>query len=234
MDLMAIANSWQLWIACGLLVGLVLIQSVLYIRLCYKEADAIGFPKKKLSSAVRTGAITAIGPALAGVVVMVSMMTAVGGPITWQRLSIIGAAQTELAVANMATNAMGVPFGPDMGMAALTLAFLLMAINGCGWLLMVFLTCSSMEKVRYKLAGGDEKWLPLLSSGATIGMFANLTAQRILGGTGALAAVVVGYVAQYVLDNFVAPKASWVKSYSLSISLILGMIVGAVVQPTSI
>ena len=234
MDLLAIANCWQLWVACGLLVALVLVQAVLYIKLCYKEADAIGFPKKKLAGAVKTGMITAIGPAVAGVVVMVSMMTAVGGPITWQRLSIIGAAQTELAVANMATTAMGVEFGPNMGMAALTLAFLLMAINGCGWLLMVTLTCGSMEKVRVKLAGGDEKWLPLLSSGATIGMFANLTAQRMIAGTGALAAVIVGYVVQYVLDNFVAPKAQWIKGYAVSIALVIGMIVGAVVQPVSL
>jgi hypothetical protein len=231
-ELLAISNSWPLWIICGILVVVVVIQSMLFVRLCRKEADYIGFPQKKLNTAIINGMVTAIGPALAGVVVMISMMALIGGPITWQRLSIIGAAQTELAVANIGANAMDLELGgPGYNMAALTMCFLLMGINGCGWLLMTTLFTGSMEKVRQKVAGGDAKWLGLLSAGATIGLFSNFASQRLIMVGGQMTAVAAGFIAQLLLDRLVASKYPWIKSYSLGIALIIGMVVAYQVSP---
>jgi hypothetical protein len=231
-ELLTIANSTPLWFICGTMVVLVLFQSMMFVRLCRKEANHIGYPQKKLNTAIVNGMITAIGPALAGVVVMISMMALMGGPITWQRLSIIGAAQTELSVATIGASVMGLDLGgPGYGIAALTLGFFLMAFNGCGWLLMTAVCTGSMETVRQKLSGGDVKWVVLLSAGASIGLFANFAAQRLLVGSGQSTAVVVGFATQFILDRFVAPRAPWLKSYALAISLIVGMIAAYFVLP---
>ena len=82
--ILEISNSWPLWALCGILVTWVVVQAGLYVRLCRKEADHIGYPQKKLNTAIVNGMVTAIGPGLAGVVVMISMMAVIGGPITWQ------------------------------------------------------------------------------------------------------------------------------------------------------
>lgn len=234
-ELLEISNSWQLWFICGTMVVLVLIQSMLFVRLCRKEADHIGYPQKKLSAAIINGMVTAVGPTLAGVVVMISMMALIGSPITWQRLSIIGAAQTELSVVNIGAEVMNAKLGTESyGMAALTLGFFLMAFNGCGWLLMTAVCTGSMEKVRKKLSGGDARWLVIMSAGATIGLFANFCGQRLLVNAGQATAVSVGFITQYVLDHFVAPKVAWVKSYSLAIALIIGMIAAYAIMPVGI
>lgn len=47
-------------------------------------------PKK----AFKIGLISAIGPAMGVFIVMVGLMTVIGGPMAWMRLSIIGAAAT--------------------------------------------------------------------------------------------------------------------------------------------
>lgn len=234
-ELLQISNSMPLWIICGVMIILVLVQSWLFVRLCRKEADHIGYPQSKLTTAIFNGMITAVGPALAGVVVMISMMALIGSPITWQRLSIIGAAQTELLVANIAADVLGLKLGGEgYGMAALTLGFFLMAFNGCGWLLMVTLTTGSMENVRQKLSGGDAQWLVLMSAGAIIGLFANFSGQRLLVTAGQATAVSVGFASQYILDEFIAPKLPWLRSYNLAIALVLAMIAAYVVMPVGL
>lgn len=232
LDIINISNSWPLWALCGILVVWVAIQASLFVRLCRKEADVIGFPQKKLNTAIMNGMVTAVGPGLAGVVVMISMMAVIGGPITWQRLSIIGAAQTELTAANIAAQAMGTELGAiGFTLETLAVCFFVMAANGCGWLLMTTVCTPHMEKVRAKLSGGDTTWLGLLSAGATIGLFANFAAQRIIAGNGPMAAVLVGFISQFAIDKFIAPKAPWIKGYAIAFALFFGMVAAQIVAP---
>lgn len=46
-----------------------------------------------------------------------------------------------------------------------------MALNGCGWLLVVVLLTPRMESLRQKVGGGDEVWLGLITCSASIGLF---------------------------------------------------------------
>lgn len=231
-EILAISNSWPLWVLCGILVVWVGLQAYLFVRLCRREADHIGYPQRNLNRAVVNGMITAIGPCLAGVVVMISMMAVIGGPITWQRLSIIGAAQTELTAATIAAQAMGTELGGEgFAITTLALCFLVMAVNGCGWLLMTAVCTPSMEKVRIKLSGGDLTWLGLLSAGATIGLFSNFAGQRLIAGNGQMTAVIVGFSVQLLIDKFVAPKAPWIKGYAIAIALLAALTVAYVVKP---
>ena len=235
-EILKISNSWPLWALCGILVVWVAIQSVLYVKLCRKEADHLNYPQKKLNTAIVNGMVAAVGPGLAGVVVMISMMAVIGGPITWQRLSIIGAAQTELTAAKIASQAMGVDTlgGPGFTLETLALCFFVMAFNGCGWLLMTAVCTSRMETVRMKLSGGDTLWLGLLSAGATIGLFANFAAQSLIRGKGPMTAVLVGFGVQFFIDKVVAPMAPWIKGYSIAISLFCAMFVGQLVAPIAV
>jgi hypothetical protein len=231
-SILEISNQWQLWVVCSILIAVIIVQAALFVRLCRKEAAFIGYPKKKLNAAVVSGMITSIGPALANIVVMISMIAVLGGPITWQKLADIGSAQTELTTVNAATSVMGVELGSaDFNLAALTFCFFLMAFNGCAWLVVTALFTPTMDKVRLKLSGGDSTWLILLSAGTTIGLFSNFTAQRLLTGRGPFAAVVVGFTSQYIIDNVIAVRYPKIKSYALAISLILGILVGYLVQP---
>lgn len=234
--ILAIANSWPLWVVCAPVVILVIIQAGWFVSLCKKEATYIGYDPKNINQAVKSGMVTAIGPAIAGFVVMVSMMSSVGGPITWQRLSIIGAAQTELTAANLAAQGMGLTLGGEgYNLQALTLGFLAMAINGCGWLLMTAVCTGSMESVRQKIAGGDPRWLSVLSSAVTCGLFSNMVSQQLVNRShGVKAAAITGFAIQFLLQKYVAPKYPAVKGYALGIALIFGMIVGAIVKPMHI
>jgi hypothetical protein len=231
-EILKIANSWQLWVVCGILVAVVLTQVTLFLRLCRKEAVHIGYPQKNLKRAIGNGMVASIGPAVAGIVIMISMMSLVGGPITWQRLSVIGSAQSELMVADIAASVMGVGLGTESyTISALTLCFFLMAVTGCGWLIVTTVCTGSMDKVQRKLSGGDAAWLGLLSAGASIGLISYMGSQRLLAGFGPMVAVLTGFGVQFLIDKLLAPKFKWLKGYSMAIALVSGIVIASIVKP---
>lgn len=106
--------------------------------------------------------ISAIGPAIASVLVVLSMLAVIGSPVSWIRLSMIGSAATELSAASIGAEACGVTLGgAGYGLSEMSTAWFTMAINGCGWLLVVFFSpiawkgsCQN-RRWRFRLAFAD-------------------------------------------------------------------------------
>lgn len=233
------ANDKVVWIIAIAIVVIVLIQSLLYIRLAFSTAGRIGFPREKCRKGLRAGMISAIGPSIAVFIVMVGMMSVVGSPITWLRLSIIGAAPTELTAATVGAEALGVKFGSaDYDLMALATSWWTMAINGTGWLLVTALFTHKLEDVREKIGGGDSRWLAVVSGAAMLGCFGFLNSNSIMagikglkaeavGGGGPLYAAVGGLVGM-VLMLSLAKKLPWLREYTLGIAMLIGMAVAVV------
>jgi len=228
-----VMNSWPFWVVGGLLVVWVLIQAVLYVRLAYKEADRIGFEKKKLKTAMGNGAFAAIGPSMASIAVLIALMAVLGGPVAWHRDAVIGAPQTDLAAATIGAETImgeGAGLGGDnFTLEAAAMAMLIMALNGAGWLIIIIIFTPHLEKLRIKMSGGDAVWLGLLSTGATLGVFGNFTAIRLVMGGDHMTGAVVAFAIQFVLDKWGAKKFEWLKAYALGFSLAGGLFAAAFV-----
>ena len=77
---LALANTPVLWI-CALGVFLVVaVQSVIYKKAARKAAPAAGMTPQELRTSFRTGAIAAIGPSLAVVLVAIALLALFGTP----------------------------------------------------------------------------------------------------------------------------------------------------------
>ena len=111
MDYLTIANSPVFWGLCGITVLISLAQALLFMRQAKKAAVEVNLEKGLANKAFKIGLISAIGPACGVFIVMVGLMASIGGPMAWLRLSIIGAAATELSAASMGAQAAGVEFG---------------------------------------------------------------------------------------------------------------------------
>jgi hypothetical protein len=237
-EVLQAANAVGLWIISLLIVFIVLIQSVLYAKLSFKVAGEINYPAAKCRDALKAGMITAIGPSIAVFIIMVGMMAVVGTPITWLRLSIIGAAPTELTAATVGAQAAGVEFGsPEYDMHALSVSFWTMAANGTGWLVLVALFTHKLEDIRQKMGGGNAKWLGYLSLAAALGCFGYLNINTVVGAlrsmqtnpaaVGGIYAAVIGMVAMGIVAKL-ADTRPWLKEYSLGIAMLAGMLLAAV------
>lgn len=232
-ELYAIANSAPLWILGAILIIFVLIQNTLYLRLAKKEADVIQYPAEKLKQSMKVGAITAIGPALANIVAMVSMMAALGSPVGWMRLSVIGTATTELGVATIVSLSSGLTgfTDPNMTVSIFALILLMMAVVCSGWLLVVIIATPAMGSIRAKIIEKDKTWASVLSTATMVGLFSNLAALQLKTPNAAMySSVAAAFIVMFLIQTVAAKKNPKIKMYALAISLIAGLLVGGVIS----
>jgi Domain of unknown function (DUF5058) len=226
-ELLKIINSVGLWVLALIMVSIVFIQAGLYMRQALKAAAAIKMPREICKKGLRAGMITAIGPSIAIVIIMIGMMAVVGAPMTWMRLSIIGAAPTELTAATLGAKAIGVEFGSSKyDLYAFAASNWGMALNDFGWLLIVGIFATRLEWMRKKIGGGNPHWLALLTSAAAIGAFAYLMSGHLLAGGAKAIGVVAGGLSMALFLQL-AKKFPTLREYTLGLAMVVGMFIAA-------
>ena len=224
MDYLAIANAPVFWVLCGITVVISLAQALLFMRQAKRAAVEGNLEQGLANRAFKIGLISAIGPACGVFIVMVGLMASIGGPMAWLRLSIIGAAATELSAATMGAQAAGVEFGgKGYTLTVMAVSWFAMALNGAGWLLVSGTVTPALEKLRGKLSGGDAKWLAVLSGACSLGIFGYLNANEIKKGLGSTIACLAGALSMVAIMKLIVPKHPKLAEYSLGIAMVIGM-----------
>ena len=59
-----LANSPLMWVGAAIAVGIVVFQSVLFFRKSLKAAKEIGIEQEKINMAIKSSAISSIGPSI--------------------------------------------------------------------------------------------------------------------------------------------------------------------------
>lgn len=227
-EILKIANSPILWVICGITVAIAVIQALLYMRLARKVSKDIGISQERCKQAVKTGMIASIGPSVSVFVVMVGLMSVIGGPMSWLRLSIIGSAATELTAAKLGAEAMGIEFGgAGYTEIALLVSWFTMTLNGCGWLLFVGFFGDKMDLIRKKISGTNPAFLAVFMSAAMVGLYGNLTVGQItIGKSEAVSTLVAGFTMYGLI--LLAKKIPFIREYNLGIAMLVGMIAAMV------
>lgn len=228
-EIMRIANQPIIWAVCSVAVIIAVIQSVIFVRISLQTAKKIALPQEICNKAFKTGLTTAIGPSCAIFVVVVGLMSVIGGPMAWQRLAIIGGAPLEIMNAELGAKVSGVPFGPGYTLDAMVISWLTLGFGTQGWMWFVILFGHRLAKVRDKIAGSDPKWLAALSLAAMIAVFGNLATSRMIAGGGVMGAAIGGAIIMVIINKVIIPKAPVFREYALGIAMIGGMCCGALV-----
>lgn len=228
-DYLEIANDPMLWIMAIPAVLMVGIQAYLFSKRAIQASKTTSLTKEQCKKAFKVGAVSAIGPSLSVFVVMLGMMAVIGGPITWLRLSFIGAAPTELTASTIGAKAMGVEFGsPEYDVTAFASSVWTMTLNGCGWLLFCGLFTHKLDKLQDKVAGGDTALMGQICGAAILGTASYLVMSNSKEGIDRFVAALVSAIVMIILDK-VSEKAPKLKEYNLGISMIIGMFVAVLV-----
>ncbi|WP_371377297.1 DUF5058 family protein [Sporomusa aerivorans] len=232
MDLKTIINSPGMWLASSIIVIVILIQSLVYLREAFKTAEKLNMPREKCYAGMRSAMITAIGPALAPVIVLLALIAVVGAPTAWMRLNDIGAARTELAMVTLAAKVIGVdPQSAAFNLKAYTYSLWGMALNNMGWMLVALLFTPKMGGMVTKLNQRyDPKWIKYLMSGASVGLFAFLLSGQLIN------AKVGNWYAAFISAAFmliisrIFKKQQRLQEVALGISMIAGMMLATVIS----
>ena len=180
MDYMSIANSPLMWLACGLCVALVIFQAALFVRKSLIAGKKLGITNEQIKSAVKSSATGSIGPSLVILAGMISLLVAMGGPVSWFRLSYIGAVMYEMTSADVGAQAVGVAFEQSsMTAEAYANGVWAMTLGSIGWILVAGLFTHKIDFLRTKLAGGNSKALPIITAAATLGCYCSLTFDKM-------------------------------------------------------
>lgn len=227
-EVFQVANSRKLWLAALPVVIIVAIQAIIFTRNAAKAAKLVNLSDKDIKKAFKVGALSSIGPALGVFLVMLGLMSVIGGPLAWMRLSVIGAAPTELTAAQMAAESMGSEIGAsNYGLIHFAGAAWIMALNGAGWLVFSGLFADKLDLINDKLSGGNVKLTAAIGTAATCGAMAYLLGTHLVKLDGnAAAAVVAGFTMIFL--NKLAQSRPKLKEYNLGLAMVAGMI-GAVV-----
>ena len=233
-------NHPVLYILTGLIVAVVLAQSVYFLLKALKRSKAIGMDQKKIRKTIQTAAVFTIAPAVSIVISVIALSKTLGIPLPWLRLSVVGSLSYEAIAAGNALSAMGLELGKVDALTAqqyvnITLVMTISILVGI-WL--VPLIGKRLLGGMSKLEAKDAKWSEIFQNAMFIGMIAAFLGfvfcdvgmlwnpvEGIRATTGLIPVAVMGVSALVmVILGLAMRKWKWLGDYALPISLVLGMI----------
>lgn len=231
MTALEIANSAPMWVACSIAVALIIVQAVIFARHAYKAGKKIGITDDQMHRAIRSSAITSIGPSIVILSGMLSLLITVGGPMAWMRLSLIGSVMFESIAAGIGTASVGVTLGADeLTPLALTMAVWTMILGSIGWIIFATFSASRMDKVEKKVSGGNPAKLMAISTGAIVGAFSAMSAQNLVKlNKSSIACVSGGVIMAILLLISEKKQIKWMREWNLTFAILGGMIFTALI-----
>lgn len=161
-------NSPVIFALVAVVIGVVVAQSVFFLRKAYKRGLELGIEKSVLNDTIKRSAIFTIAPAVAIFMGVVSLVDMLGVALPWLRLSIIGAVTYELPAAEQALAALGVDRVTD-ATQYITVAFV-MTFGIAASLIVAPITCKKITSGMMKIKDKDKKWMDLLMTSMFVGM----------------------------------------------------------------
>jgi len=235
MDWKVIANAPWIWI-CGFIQAAIGFFQAAYM---YRVATRVlekhgGYTRSDIWTMVRGALITALGPVLAEIFVMMALVISISPGYCWQREGVgVGSVFTELVQASNAAIGAGEEFGtPSFSMRGFATAVFVANVSCIGWSLGAAFFTRYLGVARERIARGDPRFLAIISICSTLGIFGFYAAKEMKKGGGKLVAVVAGAI----ISAFLFKLADWLKvprlkEWALGIAMFLGMYIAHLVYP---
>ena len=238
-DFLSTANSWPMYLIAIVIVVAVLLQAILFLRKAWKHGIEIGMDPKVLKKAALSSVSFSFVPSIGILIGVLALAPALGVPVPWIRLSVIGALHYEGSTATNLAKGLGLGELPSAAMtggdlASIMLGMTIVILSGTLFTLFFF---KGYQKKITKNAKGDPKKSDILFTSMFIGMIAaylgdavsNLRTVNISGQTRTpnvlpLIAFFTAMLAMMVFRKIIDKKhVAWLENYALSFSMLIGM-----------
>lgn len=224
MDYLEVANSPGMWLACSIVVFVIIFQAVIFMRKACITGVKMGITAEQMKKGMRAGLITSIAPSLAVALTMISLMIPMGAPYAWMRLSIIGSIPYELMAATTGARVMGVELGGEgFGLTALAVSMWTATIAAGGWLVLCAIFIPKFEVARKRIVRGREEFLPILTACTFMGALAYFGLPNFVKGGPHLVAAAAGGISILII-GLLMKKLPWLKEWALGIAMITGIL----------
>lgn len=175
--------------------------------------------------------LTAIGPSLSLVIILVSLIAVLGTPTAWMRMNDIGAGRTELAMGAAAAGAVG----SELEVGKITVegfnaAIWGMALNNAVWMAVALLLTHRMQgAVDLLNKKYDQAWISVMMTSATIGLFGYLLANQLVGKANPFIAAAFASAATMIGIQKGLKKYPRIQEPALGISMLVGLMAATLI-----
>ncbi len=224
-------NNAFMYCVVAIVVAYVIAMSVRFIVLAWRRAVKIGMDPALLRRTAVSAAIFTIAPAVSILLGVIALSRALGFPLPWLRLSVVGALTYETPAAASAANAIGLDLSQlitdPQSFAAIAWVMTLGIIPG---MILVPAFGKKIENGVMKIRTKDEKWGRIFMSALFLGMISAFlgmvfaTVGNGLAGWIPFFVMVASALLMCVCAVFVKVlKWKWMEDYALPISMLGGM-----------
>ncbi len=228
-------NHPILYILVGVIIAVVLAQSVYFLVRAMKRAKELGIAAATVKKTISSSAIFTVAPAISILVSVVALSKSLGVALPWLRLSVIGSMSYEVVASQNVLEAAGVADGtvitdPSIFMSVVWVMTLSIA---AGLVLVPFMT-KGIQSGMTKMGMKDKKWSEIFNNAMFLGMisaFLGFVFCDVLdvtkGDTSCLIPVCVMVSSALIMAicGLLATKCKirWLTDYALPMSLVGGM-----------
>ena len=166
-------NHPILFLIAGLLIAVVLAQSVYFLVKALRRSKALGIDQKKIRKTMISAAVFTVAPAVAIVISVMVLSKTLGIPLPWLRLSVVGSMSYETVAATNALTAMGQTLGAgNLTAQQFVNVLIVMTVSIMLGIWLVPLIGKKLQTGMKSLSNRDAKWADIFQNSMFIGMIA--------------------------------------------------------------
>ena len=239
-----------MYVICGAIIAVVAVVCIIFMVRAYRAGKAIGMDTTKLKRAITSSLTFTLLPSVGILLGVIALAGSLGTPWPWLRLSVIGALHYETQVAQAAAEQVGMNSLSAAEMTPSGFATIALLMSICimwGMVLSIFFNKGYLKKLGSGSKKSDKKSGPGFGDSAMSAMFIGMVSAYIgsyIGNfvsgngvftlTGNWLPLVVVAVSGLSMAFFIwlseRKGMAWVESFSIAISMLLGMAAAVVVQ----
>lgn len=175
-DYLSQVNAGVLYLIVGIVLAFITVMCLIFLIKSYRAGIKIGMDKAVLRKTIISSATFTLLPSISILLGVIALSGSLGVPFSWLRLSVIGALQYELNVAQMAAESIGlVALKPEaMSMGAFVTIALVMTAGILGGVVCCLLFLKKYLGKVQKAPKKEESGKPGFGAHATTAMFVGL------------------------------------------------------------
>lgn len=166
-------NHPILFVIVGIIIAVVLAQSIFFLIKSIRRAKTIGMDMKKIKKTVITAAIFTIAPAVSIVITILALSDSLGIALPWFRLSVVGSLSYEAVAAANAASGFGKTLAEMAGNMTATEYISIATVMTISIMVGIWLVPVIGKKMQNGLVSfenRDKKWADILQNSLFIGM----------------------------------------------------------------
>lgn len=224
-------NSSLIYLLAVMVVVFVLAQCVFFLVKAWRRGRELGITEEVLRYAAKSSALFTIAPAIAILLGVITLSNALGLPLPWLRMSVLGSVAYELPAAEVAASAAGTTLAETITdpRAFSTIAWVMtLGITPGLFIIPIFL--KKIQGGVIKIGAKDKKWGEIFMAALFLGMvsaFSGMILSRVREGLAGWIPVFVlmcSAIIMVVLGLLYKKKnITWLENYALPISMLSAM-----------